>query len=282
MTWFNNWFGRRGTMGPTARRVHSCRPRLEPLEARDTPGTFAITGSSPSPDPAFVQATVGQPYPFTVTVTDTDPGATTVTAFFGADGDLGAVSSGTRLTANIVGGTATIAWVPTFTQVLSSQGAALGDVSVGLMDNGTPPGVFQSLFWNVEVLPAPQQPPPSAPAALPVHDVTAQVQVSQLTRKFNATTGQTTLSLMLVNGGGAPIQGPFYLELGGLKHSIHLRNRAGLGAAHLPGSPYAVVNVNQLAPGQGTVITLSFSNSAGQPVKLSSFHPAVLAGIGQV
>jgi hypothetical protein len=111
-----------------------------------------------------------------------------------------------------------------------------------------------------------------------LRDVTGLVKVTRVKHKGHNNPLMQTL--MLTNMSGAPITGPVYLVLDGLK-GVTLKNAAGQSQTHVtPGDPFVKVGMTDLGAGQSVMVNLLFSS--GKKQQQVNFNAFVLAGPGVV
>jgi hypothetical protein len=99
---------------------------------------------------------------------------------------------------------------------------------------------------------------------------------------FSSSSGNTKLPEILVNASNVPLEGPFFVVLNGLGHSVKLTNETATSDIYLPGKPLLVVPTGQLNPGQGIPFTLDFHSSTGHKISPTSFQAVVFAGVSWV
>jgi hypothetical protein len=119
---------------------------------------------------------------------------------------------------------------------------------------------------------------PGVPAASPTGDTTADFLPFALKSSFNSNSGTTKQPLLLLNASGQTIDGPFFVVLTGLKHSVKLANETGISKVLAPGDPYLYVPGGQLGPWQALSVTLDLHSSTGSRVSPTSFHTLVFSG----
>jgi hypothetical protein len=239
----------------TPRPGHSYRPRFDILEGREPPASV-----TPSPLPA--EAEVGQSISLTVTLTN-DTGNGVSQATFTVDWGDG-TRDGTKM--NIVGGAA--AFSDSHSYGPASQGLA-SNVVIDVHDNV--PGHFDSgsILAGTIIIPA-------------TGNTTIDFRLLPLKGSFSPSSGNTKLPMLLVNDSTQPVDGPFFVVLNGLSHSVKLKNETGLSKLYAPGKPYLFVGVGQLNPGQALPFTLILHSSTGHRVSPTSFQAVVVAGVGLV
>jgi hypothetical protein len=229
---------------------------MDTLEGRDAP-TLTINTAPGIP----AVASVGQPIPLYITVTDDNFSSSTNARVSWGDGVTDTLTL-QGVGNNVFRGADSHSYGP----------AAQGRSFTVLVD------AFDANAQHAEVV-AGTVTIPAGAAASPTGNTTNDfVLVPQKTR-FNSSSGNTKLSLLLKNNSDQTIDGPFYVVLSGLKHSVKLSNETAISKVTSKGNPYLFVPGGQLSPGQSIPFTLSFHNSTGGKVSATSLHTTVFAGV---
>jgi hypothetical protein len=266
----------------TPRHGRRYRPRLDLLEGRAAPdGTFL--GLATSPLPSVV--TVGQPISLTIDTEEllsVGAGSITATVTWGDGGQSTSQLYFVRVDASnpSYGAWSNVPPSPSpndpavYSYGAGSQGSTL-PVSVSLSDDkGNTLGPQQVGTITVALLPVAVVTPASTPAPNETSFLLLPMKSS-----YSSGSGTTRLSMLLMNNSDQPSDGPFYVALGGLKHSVKLTNATSVSTVTLRGDPYLFLPPGQLAPGESVPFTLVFHNSTGGKVSATSFQTVVVAGV---
>jgi hypothetical protein len=258
----------------TPRHGHRYRPRLDLLDGREAPSSgFSDFTTSPLPSVAEVGQLI------TLYISVEEPAGDNTTGSVTAYVDWGDGSAIEEDTAAFRKRNGPSDEYNNSTDVASHV--------YGPQELGMPFSVSVSLYdgtnWygpvtvgSITVVAAPGV--PAAAHVSPTGDTTADFLVFPQKSSFNSASGTTKQTVLLLNASGQTIDGPFFVALAGLKHSVKLSNEIGVSKVTAPGDPFLYVPGDQVAPWQGVSLTLDFHSSTGSRVSPTSYHTLVFSG----
>jgi hypothetical protein len=255
-----------------ARRPHPYRPRIDLLEGREAPASpYSDFISEPLPP----VAAVGESIPLYLQVEDSEQVNNDIinaTIFWGDGSETMTTLAFAREDQNTGNGVYTTQNIPAHSYGPSSQGSTR--VVTVFLDDGTT--VLGPVQVGAVSIPAAVASSPVSPSG----NTTGDFLLFAVKTSFSSSSGNTKISMLMLNASGQTINGPFFVALGGLKHSVKLSNETGISKVTAPGDPFLYVPGDQLAAWQGASFTLNFHSSTGSKVSPTSFQPMVFAGTG--